>query len=156
MKFVKDKEYYESLDKRTKEYKEWKAHQQEEKLAGDVVEDIAKATGLDKVVQKAAERLGYKDCGCSSRKEKLNEWHRKLKKQFKWKRQPKPLTEQEYVDLVEFFSVSRARISNQEQELVYGIYNRVFDEVRRPSQCLACYKEVTNKLQRLIRAHQDG
>ena len=85
MKFVKDKEYYENLDKRTKEYKEWKEwydSQPQETGLGDDIASVTEATGIDKVAKSVAKALGYEDCGCDKRKEKLNKY-------FKRKRQPK-------------------------------------------------------------------
>lgn len=38
---------------------------------GDSVEKITKATGIKRVVDKYAQKTG-KDCGCSSRKDRLN------------------------------------------------------------------------------------
>ena len=70
----------EPKDKRTKEYKEWKALQIEvvdpieltESVGlGDVVEKITKVTGVKKVVEAISKKLD-KDCGCDKRKETLN------------------------------------------------------------------------------------
>ena len=69
---AKDKTYYESLDKRSKEYKQWKKSQvvnKDAKGLGDVVEKITKATGIKKVVKK----LFGDDCGCDERRKKLNQ-----------------------------------------------------------------------------------
>ena len=59
----------EPKDKRTKEYKEWKALQPSEGL-GDTIEKV-----LDNPVGKALKKLIFKDgedCGCEERKKKLN------------------------------------------------------------------------------------
>ena len=59
------------MDKRTKEYKQWKAAQIENKEPiglGDVVEKITEATGIKKVVK----AVFGDDCGCDERKQKLN------------------------------------------------------------------------------------
>lgn len=155
MKFVKDKEYYESLDKRTKEYKEWKEYMESKEGLGDKVEKVAKAVGADKVAQSVAEKLGYKDCGCSDRKEKLNEWGEKLEKVFSFRKKPKhPLKEEEYVDLHEFFDKRSPRVTVEEQKMVLGIYNRVFEAQEKPSNCPGCFKRVTDRLRMLIRAHK--
>jgi len=39
---------------------------------GDDFEKLAKALRLDKLAQEAASALGKEDCGCSGRKDKLN------------------------------------------------------------------------------------
>lgn len=41
---------------------------------GDTVAKITHATGLDKVAHKAAAIVGKKDCGCSKRQARLNQW----------------------------------------------------------------------------------
>lgn len=40
---------------------------------GDTVELITKATGIKTVVEKATKAVGIEDCGCSKRKEQLNQ-----------------------------------------------------------------------------------
>ena len=71
----KDVDYYNSLDKRSKEYKDWKKAQKAEGL-GDVVEKITEATGI----KKAVKWLAGDDCGCDERKEKLNNLLKILKR----------------------------------------------------------------------------
>ena len=63
----KNEEYYLGLDKRSKEYKDWKKQQPVEGL-GDVIEKVTEATGI----KKAIKWLAGDDCGCDERKEKLN------------------------------------------------------------------------------------
>ena len=63
----KNEEYYLGLDKRSKEYKDWKKQQPVEGL-GDVIEKVTEATGI----KKAIKWLAGDDCGCEERKEKLN------------------------------------------------------------------------------------
>ena len=62
----KSKEYYESLDKRTKEYKDYKASQSQG--LGDDVEKVLESTGIAKL----AKAILGDDCGCEERKKKLN------------------------------------------------------------------------------------
>ena len=147
MKFTKNKEYYESLDKRTKEYKEWKAwHESQSEGLGDTVEKITEATGIKKAVDAIAKRFGYDDCGCEARKEKLNQ-------AFRY-RKPECLEEDEFIWLSEFFDKSRTRVSVDEQIQMYRIYNRVFKDNREPTQCLGCWREVSNKMKKLVQAHR--
>ena len=62
-------------DKRSKEYKAWKAkHEKASKGLGDTVEKITTATGI----KKAVKFIAGEDCGCDERKEKLNKVFRKL------------------------------------------------------------------------------
>ena len=84
-KDLQDKGYYETIDKRSKdyrEYKEWKASKEFETIQanvefhnensrvglGDVVEKITEATGIKKLVK----AIAGDDCGCDERKEKFN------------------------------------------------------------------------------------
>ena len=61
----------EPKDKRTREFKEWKANQPTKvKLGlGDAIESITKATGIKKVVDALTD-----DCGCEERKKYLNQF----------------------------------------------------------------------------------
>ena len=46
----KNEEYYLGLDKRSKEYKDWKKQQPVEGL-GDVIEKVSEATGIKKAIK---------------------------------------------------------------------------------------------------------
>ena len=83
-------------DKRTKEYKEWKAnYDKQSKGLGDTIAKITKATGIDKAVK----FIAGEDCGCDERQIALN-------KAFRYKR-PKCLLENEYVYLKEWFALNK-------------------------------------------------
>lgn len=145
---MKDASYYESLDKRTKEYKEWKksfeeAQSDKPEGLGDVIASITKATGFDKLAEATAEALGYDDCGCNKRKEKLN-------KLFPIHKQPECPTEDEYNYLVDFFSVEREKVVYADRVRIYEIYNRVFRRAERPTSCTACFNEKVKMLKKLI------
>ena len=91
-------EYYESLDKRTNEYKQWKESQTVEvsKGLGDTVEKVFKATGIKKLV----ESIFGDDCtSCDERRKKLNAM---LPYTIN-----KLLTENEYNYLTELFSTHK-------------------------------------------------
>ena len=87
-KYEENQEYYETLDKRTKQYKaykKWKEnHQAASKGVGDTLEKVFEATGVADVVK----FIAGEDCGCDERKEKLNEL-------FPYKN-PECFTEEEY------------------------------------------------------------
>src|SRR5210317_2009078 len=95
-KYEENQEYYENLDKRTKEYKtyaEWKANREAASEGlGDSIEKITEATGI----KAAVKFLAGEDCGCDERKEKLNEM-------FGY-RNPECLLEEEHDYLKELFS----------------------------------------------------
>lgn len=131
-------EYLNSLDKRTKEYKEAKAKfENSSKGLGDTVEKITKATGIKKVVDSITD-----DCGCDERKAKLN-------KVFPY-RKLECLTEEEYFYLKKFFKQTRVSISPKQQQELTDIYQRVFG-VKIDSSCSTCSfkNEVYKPLERM-------
>jgi len=130
----KNETYYQNLDKRTKEYKEWKAKRDAApKGLGDSVEKVTTATGI----KKAVKFLAGEDCGCDERKERLN-------KVFRY-RQPKCLTEEEYIYLSELFSSKTNRVSANR---LTKIYNRVFSARKTPTQCTPCIKSTYDELKK--------
>lgn len=132
-------EYYEALDKRTKEYKDWKASQEAAISGlGDVVEKITEATGI----KAAVEFVAGKDCGCARRKEKLNQLFPKFK--------PECLTEDEYNYLVSEMSVRKSTINIMTQTRMLTIYNRVFHQNKVSTSCGPCFKPVYDALYNLI------
>jgi hypothetical protein len=133
----KDLEYYEKLDKRTKEYKEWKANREAEaspKGLGDSIEKITKATGIADVVKFVA----GEDCGCDERKEKLNEL-------FPYKT-PQCLKENEYNWLSSLYESESGVLSASNQKRLYKIYNRVFGTNKQGSGCTSCVIKVYNEM----------
>ena len=147
MKFDKNKEYYEQLDKRTKEYKQWKEwHSSLSEGLGDTVAKVTKATGVDKVVDKVAKALGMEDCGCDERKKKLNKFVRYSN--------PECLEEDEFVWLSEFFDASRTRVTPDEQKKLLQIFNKSFHRNMQPTSCGGCLKRVVDDLRNLIKAHR--
>jgi hypothetical protein len=128
----KDQNYYEQLDKRTKEYKEWKEKRDAApKGLGDSVQQVTKATGIEKAVK----FLAGEDCGCDKRRDTLN-------KIFRY-RQPKCFTEEEYTYLAELFSSKSNKVSGNR---LIKIYNRVFTANKTPTQCSPCIKKVYDEL----------
>ena len=136
---MESNEYYESLDKRTREYKEWKARQEAAPIGlGDIVEQITEATGVKAVVK----FIAGEDCGCNKRKQKLNEM-------FPYKK-PECLTEDEYNYLVDEMRVSKKTINQTTQLKMLKVYNRVFHQNKQATSCGPCFKEVYDSLRKLI------
>jgi len=142
----KSKEYYEGLDKRTNEYKDWKTSQettQEDLTAkhkanptievevglGDVVEKITKATGIKTIVDYFTPE--GEDCGCDERKEKLNK-HVVLKNMTKME----CLTLAEYNYMKPLLS-NNAPISGKHARNLLVIYARIFNK-KVDSSCNGC------------------
>jgi len=146
---IKDKEYYEVLDKRTNEFKEWKKSQtiephltQEDLNAkheenptietggiGDVVEKITKATGIKALVDWFTPE--GEDCGCDERQTKLNKYP-----VLKNKHKVECLTLDEYKFLDMKLS-TRQPITGEESKRMVTIYERVFN-VKLLGDCVGC------------------
>jgi len=145
-KYEEEQEYYENLDKRTKEYKayaEWKAAQEADSEGlGDTIEKITEATGI----KAAVKFLAGEDCGCDKRKEKLNEMFRYNK--------PECLTEDEYNWLSEFYSVNRNIVTGMEKQKLIAIYNRVFRMNKKLTSCSACMRNIYDRLKEYFEAYQ--
>jgi len=143
----KNDEYYNSLDKRTKEFKEWKerfneANEETSSGLGDTVEQVLEATGIAKV----AKFLMGDDCGCDDRKAKLN-------KIFPYNK-PECLEENEYNYLADFFSKPKTMIKPDEQKELVKIYNRVLHYDFKTTSCGSCFRGVLNKLQTLFNQYK--
>lgn len=143
--FIKDKpeEYYQTLDKRSKEYKsykKWKENfdKQNSLGLGDVVEKVTKATGI----KKAVKFIAGEDCGCDKRKETLN----KLPIRFKAVR---CFTEQQYNTWTEFMKRPRKNevTMQQQKEIIIPIYKQLFARQLKPLSC--CVKPYIDEIQRV-------
>ena len=134
---MKDENYYENLDKRTKEYKEWKAKREAaSEGVGDAVEKVLKATGVADVVK----FIAGEDCGCDERKAKLN-------KLLPFNN-PECFTEDEYNWLTDFFDKKISVIDRNTQMQLVDIYNRVFRKKERLSRCSSCVRRLYQDLKR--------
>ncbi len=131
-------------DKRTKAYREWKAKQEKEsKGLGDTVEKVLEKTGVAKV----ARFILGEDCGCDQRKSVLN-------RMFPYEK-PNCLTEDEYNYLSEWFSKSRPTIKAEEQKQLVVIYNRVFNDNFKGTNCAPCLvNSVIKKLEKVYRKYR--
>lgn len=136
---MKTNDYYQALDKRTKEYKDWKAAQEAAPSGlGDTIEKITEATGI----KSAVKFLAGEDCGCDQRKEKLN-------KVFRYNK-PECLTEDEYNFLVSEMSLTKNVVSVDTQKRITKIYNRVFHQNRQPTSCSSCFRDTYDALRKLM------
>mgnify|MGYP003657852445 CR=1 FL=1 len=122
------------LDKRTKEYKEWKKQQKAEGL-GDIVEKITEATGI----KSAVKWLAGDDCGCEERKEFLNNnWLAEF--------------------LAEHWDNDTERwskgINNHSKVKLIKMYNRVF-KVKQDTgtTCGSCIRDIADRMKRVYEAY---
>jgi len=129
-------------DKRSKAYKEWKKnHAQASKGLGDQVEKFTEATGIKKFVKFVA----GDDCGCSERKDKLNNLFPS--------NNPNCLTENEYNYLADRVGKLN-KVTSEEQRALLNIYNRVFNDRKELTGCSSCFLNgVWKKLERVYKEY---
>ena len=119
----KDENYYMSLDRRTKEFKEWKANYEASKGVGDRIEQFTKLTGI----QALTKRLFGEDCGCDERQEAINTFFGKP---------VNPLSEDDYIFLHKIIN-GGSKIKPREQLRMKDIYETTFNK-KLASNCLSC------------------
>jgi hypothetical protein len=156
---LEEKGYYDTIDKRSKdyrEYKQWKATKVEEgyeshkksvekqsKGLGDTIAKITKATGIDKVVK----FIAGEDCGCDERQESFN-------KDFKYKK-VRCLNEDDYKYLTNFLANKGTTIGYDDKFKVIGIYNYVFStNEKRTTSCSSCISKIVKNLERYMKNYQ--
>lgn len=146
-KDLEEKGYYDSIDKRSKdyrEYKEWRAKFKENEVGlGDVVEKITEATGIKKVVDKVSEVLDF-DCGCEERKEKLNKfsvWGR---------RKLNCISEEDYNWYVSENIKKKSKWQFNEIKRLVSVYNSIFNTNVKPSSCSSCVRSYQENLNKYI------
>jgi len=112
---------------------------------GDSIEKITKATGIKQATDWIFDKLG-KDCGCDTRKEKLN-------KLFPYKN-IECLNEDEYMYLKGFFALNKNVVNANEQKALLNIHNRVFNTNKEQSSCGSCVKDLVNNIKRLYNEYE--
>ena len=101
---------------------------------GDTVEKVFRRTGIDKIAKAV---LGD-DCGCDKRQELLNDL-------FPYKKFNAPTDEE--LDTIDWlFTKSRNTISGSMVKEIYSVYNRIFNDKAKPTNCSSCFKPVKQKL----------
>ena len=147
MSEYKDEEYYNSLDKRTKEYKEWAARFEEDNSTGlgDIVEKITEATGIKKLVKFVA----GEDCGCDERKEKLNNLR------FKGRRHVNCLLEEEYNDIKRLKEKRSDLWTHSDQQRIVRIQERVFNlRYQGTVTCADCIRAAWNDVKEVFEQYE--
>jgi hypothetical protein len=155
---LESKGYFEKLDKRSKEYrdyKEWKSSNDYKALKenvdkentvglGDVVEKITEATGIKKVVESITD-----DCGCDERKEKFNKiplWRR---------RKVRCIDEEDYKWLKDYLGSRRTKYTFEERERIVKIYNHIFRTKVKNSKCYPCIKGYLDNLKQYLSIYEN-
>ena len=151
-------EYLDSLDKRTNEYKkakkEFDKQMTQDKLEekhkekygkglGDIVEDVTKATGIDKLVKWVA----GEDCGCDKRKETLNK--------LRFRKTPLCLTEEEFTFLDKLYNKGNKTLGHTEVQTLIGIEERIFQKKYVESlNCAPCIRNIYNDLKEIYNVYR--
>ena len=110
---------------------------------GDTVAKFTKATKIDKLVKFVA----GEDCGCSSRRERLN-------KLFPYNSNIKCLQEDEYHLLSGWFAIERSTVTPNEQAELRKIYNRVFNKKTSSSSCSSCVRDMVDRLRGVYKEYE--
>ena len=162
--------YYGTIDKRSKdyrEYKEWKVSkiltisldtlskrseeynklkqnvETQSKGVGDTVAKITKATGVDKLVK----FIAGEDCGCDERQVKLN-------KLFSYKK-INCISEDDYTYLSDFVDSNTSKINNQQKIRLITIHNNIFNTNQKTNtSCSPCISGVVNKLKKYLQVYK--
>lgn len=124
---MKPDSYYQQLDKRTREYKDWKKSKKSKGL-GDTVEKITKKTGIKKAVEWFSDKTGI-DCGCDERKEKLN-------KLFSYSKKANCMSKVQFDKWKAFKDNRKNSLNVQERDLVATIHAELFNHKKvEPCTC---------------------
>ena len=144
---MKDKEYYENLDKRTKEYKEWKDSQPSEEELEDAAENITK--GLGDMVASVTKAVGIEPCeGCKKRKDSLNLLGHQAEYFFK-KYKPNPFTENDIIQWEAFTNRDNQNlIIPADQKLIVRLLRDILNMSVKP--CSTCSASVWKKYINMI------
>jgi len=151
MEYKKNSSYYESLDKRTREYKdymEWKSNNASKGL-GDDISNILNSKPIKPITDVVKSLIWDKgeDCGCDKRAEILNKWFPKRKVNC--------LTEKEYKFLADMFKKTSRTLRRNDNIMLYSIYNRVFNDKKKATSCGSCVKSIMATLKRVMKTYED-
>ena len=143
--------YYETIDKRSKDYREYKEWLSFKALESKVEEDN-KPVGLGDIVAKITEVTGIKklvesitdDCGCDERKEKFNKipvWSR---------RKVRCIEPDDYVYIKNILDNNINKFTFEDRKRVVKVYNHVFRTNVKNTKCSPCIKGHLESLQNYI------
>ena len=150
--------YYDTVDKRSKdyrEYKKWKSSKTPKvdyeawnkefnnrpKGFGDTVAKITEVTGIKKLVK----LIAGDDCGCDERKEILN-------RKFKYKN-INCVSEEDYNYLNDFFALNTLKVTNTQQVRLNKIHNHIFGTRKSTSSCVSCVIKTVENLRKYLQVY---
>lgn len=151
--------YYETVDKRSKdyrEYKKWKNNRipkvdydawhsnfdSKSKGLGDTIAKITKATGIEKLVK----FIAGEDCGCDERKEILN-------KKFNY-RTVNCITEEDFNYATEFLDRNTNKITDSQQKRMNDIHNSIFGTKKVNSSCVSCVMKTVENIKKYLQVYK--
>jgi hypothetical protein len=113
---------------------------------GDTIESITEATGIKTVVEMFAKATGI-DCGCSERKEKLNNL-------IPYRRNVNCLNEDEYLFLKVLYETNLNQLTVKQQYKIIDIYLNVFGVKLEHSNCSSCWRDVLADLRKVYNTYE--
>ena len=156
---LEDKGYYKTIDKRSKDYREYKKWNKtkvskdyealkdnvakQSEGVGDTVAKITKATGVDKLVK----FIAGEDCGCVERQETLN-------KVFKYKK-INCISEEDYIYLSDFLGSNPTKVNHSQKVRLINISNSIFNQNESTDiNCSTCIVGIINKLKKYLQVYK--
>ena len=156
---LEDKGYYKTIDKRSKDYREYKKWNKtkvskdyealkdnvakQSEGVGDTVAKITKATGVDKLVK----FIAGEDCGCDERQETLN-------KMFKYKK-INCISEEDYIYLSDFLGSNPTKVNHSQKVRLINISNSIFNQNESTDiNCSTCIVGIINKLKKYLQVYK--
>jgi hypothetical protein len=113
---------------------------------GDTIESITEATGIKTVVEMFTKATGI-DCGCSERKEKLNNL-------IPYRRNVNCLNEDEYLFLKVLYETNLNQLTVKQQYKIIDIYLNVFGVKLEHSNCSSCWRDVLADLRKVYNTYE--
>ena len=156
---LEDKGYYKTIDKRSKDYREYKKWNKtkvskdyealkdnvakQSEGVGDTVAKITKATGADKLVK----FIAGEDCGCVERQETLN-------KVFKYKK-INCISEEDYIYLSDFLGSNPTKVNHSQKVRLINISNSIFNQNESTDiNCSTCIVGIINNLKKYLQVYK--
>lgn len=148
--------YYKTVDKRSKDYREYKKWlkksgeyeslkeniSNQPKGLGDTIAKITEATGIKKLVK----FIAGEDCGCDERQELLN-------KKFKYGK-VNCINEDDFNYATDFFKGSPNKVTNTQQLRMNQIHNSIFGTNKSTSSCVSCVVKTIENIKKYLQVYK--
>ena len=148
--------YYDTVDKRSKDYREYKKWlnkssdykslkdniDSQPKGLGDTVAKITEATGIKKLVK----FIAGEDCGCDERQEILN-------KKFRYSK-VNCISEDDYNYATKFFEGNVNKLEDGVQIRMNKIHNNIFGTNKKRTSCRPCVKRTIKNIEKYLQVYK--